>query len=355
MTEGDPGPGGATGPMSVGDTLREARQAQRLTLDDISARTRVPLRHLQAVEADNYAGLPSPTYAVGFARAYARAVGIPDAPVAAQVRAEVNRSGPRKPEYTPFEMADPARVPPRGLTIVALGVAIALLIVGGLWFASTRFQTDAGRDASNAVIATVPAAATTAVPAPTAEGGQVTLAATDDVWLRVYDAGDATLFVGNMKAGDRFDVPAAAREPRVDVGRPDKLAVTLNGSAVPALGTGERPVRGVPVDGGALARRMQGDGVPDAAPTPVGSLSPDAAIAASVATAPVAAAAVGGRIQTRRAVPPRATRLVPRPAPRQALTETQRANLASAAQLRTQTRRQVARRTDRRSARRRDR
>jgi cytoskeletal protein RodZ len=46
-----------------------------MSLAEIGARTRVPLRHLEAIEASNYGALPSPTYAVGFVRAYARALG----------------------------------------------------------------------------------------------------------------------------------------------------------------------------------------------------------------------------------------------------------------------------------------
>lgn len=319
MTDVDPVGSGAAGPTSAGDALKHAREAQGLSLDDISARTRVPVRHLEAVEAGDYRALPSPTYAVGFARAYARAVGLSDATVAGQVRTEVNRIGPRQPEYTPYEMADPARVPSRGIAIVAAGLALALLVLGALWFASTRFG-GAGGDAettpANAVVAAV-----SAVPAPAATptpaGGQVSLVATDDVWLRVYDAADRTLFIGNMKAGDRFDVPADANEPRINVGRPDKLQVTLNGSNVPPLGDGSRPIKDVPVSGDAIQARLSGNPAPGTPATETG---------AAATPTPLAAAAVpaAARPQPRRAAPGRP------------LTETQRANLASAARLRRQ-------------------
>jgi cytoskeleton protein RodZ len=86
----------------------------------------------------------------------------------------------------------------------------------------------------------------------------VTLAATDEVWLRVYDAENKTLYQGTMKQGDRFDVPAGAREPKINVGRPDKLQVTLNGSAVPPLGSGARPIKDVRVDAASIAARLSG-------------------------------------------------------------------------------------------------
>ncbi|WP_375427352.1 helix-turn-helix domain-containing protein [uncultured Sphingomonas sp.] len=329
MTEGDPvqgpvqgsGSSGATGPDTVGDQLRAAREALGLTLDDVGARTRVPLRHLRSIEAGAYAGLPSGAYAVGFARAYARAVGLSDAAVAKEVRVELDRAGPKKVDYTPYEMADPARVPSRGVALVAAGLALAFLILGGLWFASTRFDTGDGAATSppDAVVASTPSAPTPAV-TPTA-GGQVTLAAADDVWLRVYDADDRTLYTGTMKQGERFDVPADARDPRIDVGRPDKLQVTLNGSAVPALGTGERPVNDVRVGGSAIAERIAGGAV--AAPTGTSSAVPAAGAAAAAGTVAAVRARPGPTESQAR--------------PRRVLTETQRANLESAARVRAQT------------------
>ncbi|MFX8086635.1 helix-turn-helix transcriptional regulator, partial [Acinetobacter baumannii] len=91
-----------------------------LTLDDVAARTRVPMRHLEAIELSNYAGLPSPTYAVGFAKAYARAVGLDEVAIGREVRQEVSNS-PRAPEYEPYDVSDPSRLPPRGL---ATGLAV---------------------------------------------------------------------------------------------------------------------------------------------------------------------------------------------------------------------------------------
>jgi transcriptional regulator with XRE-family HTH domain len=322
MTEGDPGVGDGAGAATAGEMLRSAREGQGLSLDEVSARTRVPVRHLEAIEAGAYAALPSPTYAVGFARAHARATGADDVAVAAKVRAELAKIGPRKPEYMPYEMADPARVPSRGIAIIGLGVALGLLIIAALWFGSARFagsSSDEGATPANAVVAAVPAAPSPALTPST--GGQVTLAATDEVWLRVYDAEDATLFIGTMKPGDRFDVPSGARDPKINVGRPDKLTVTLNGSVVPPLGTGERPIKDVAVSGEAIARRISGAPAQPSAGMTGPETSGLAPLGVAAGTAAVVTAA-------RRRAPTPAAR------PRRALTETQRANLASAAQIR---------------------
>ncbi|TPG10389.1 helix-turn-helix domain-containing protein [Sphingomonas oligophenolica] len=305
-------------PRDAKAMLQGAREASGLTLAEIAARTRVPIRHLEAIEAGNYAGLPSPTYAVGFARAHARATGADEVAIARQVRAELNQLGPRTPEYVPYETADPARVPSRGVAIVGVGVALAILILVGLLYGTDLFRGgSAGDQAAVDQIATAPAAVPAAQsPAATTPptGGQVTLAATDEVWLRVYDADDKTLFLGTMKPGDRFDVPADAKDPMINVGRPDKLQITLNGSSVPPLGTGDRPIKDVRVSGAAIAARLNGTPEP----------APSAATGNSTALAPSS--------PTRNARPAaRVTARIPA-APR--LTETQRANLASAGALR---------------------
>ncbi|HEU0043889.1 helix-turn-helix domain-containing protein [Sphingomonas sp.] len=249
-------------PASAGETLRAAREAHGLTIADIVARTRIPTRHLEAIEEGDYAGLPSSTYAVGFAKGYARAVGADEVAIAAQVREEVARLG-RAAAYVPYETADPSRVPSRGVAIAGLGIALAVLILAVLWYGTTLFRgggasEGAGAEQAQVADASVPGAAPVVAPAaPVAPtGGQVILAANDEVWLRVYDADDKTLFIGTMKAGDRFEVPATARDPMINVGRPDKLQVTLNGSAMPPLGTGERPIKDVRVSGAAVAARL---------------------------------------------------------------------------------------------------
>lgn len=266
-------PGNAVAPtMRAGMVLREAREAKGLTLAEVATRTRIPQRHLEAIERSDYASLPSTTYATGFAKAYARAVGADEVAIAQEVRGEVLRMGRRQPEYQPYEIADQSRVPSRGVAVVGLGVALAVLILVGLWYGTDLFRRPGGRDAGASVAgvtsATPTASRPIAVPTATPVGGQVTLAANDEVWLRVYDADDKTLYVGTMKPGERFDVPAGARDPKINVGRPDKLAVTLNGSAIPPLGDGSRPIKDVKVSAQAIAARLSGASTSPAAADP---------------------------------------------------------------------------------------
>ena len=263
-------PGDTPANERVGDRLRRAREAQNLSLAEIGQRTRIPLRHLEAIEATDFAALPSPTYAVGFARAHARAVGIDDVEVAQDVRRAL-ATLPRAPQYAPYETADPDRVPGRGLAAVGVGLALAILILAGLWYATDLFRPGPG-SSEGTMVATPVAAPTAPLPAPivTPTVQQVRLAAGDnEVWLRVYDAADKTLYLGTMKPGEGFDVPPDADGPRINVGRPDQLRITLNGSVLPPLGDGSRPIKDVKVDAASLAARPgSAAAVPDAGAAP---------------------------------------------------------------------------------------
>lgn len=61
---------------SVGNSLREARQAKSLTLDQIHHLTRIPVRSLEAIENDNTTVISSPFLYRSFVRQFADSVGI---------------------------------------------------------------------------------------------------------------------------------------------------------------------------------------------------------------------------------------------------------------------------------------
>lgn len=257
MTEPESGEEATLFPKTAGERLREARVRQNLSLADVAARTRIPMRHLEAIELGDYTGLPSPTYSVGFAKAYARAIGADEVTIGHDVRHEVENN-PRVPEYQPYDTSDPRRLPPRGLASVLGIVAVLIVVALGVWYGTNWFRGDTPVEAP-AVVAPTPAPAVP-ITAPTPAvptGGQVVLTATDVVWLRVYDATGKTLFERELKPGEHYDVPPDANQPMINIGRADKLQVTVNGSAVAPLGTGERAIKDVPISAAALIARNQ--------------------------------------------------------------------------------------------------
>lgn len=58
--------------QALGETLREAREAQALSLEEVEAQTRIRAKFLEALENGDSGVLPSPAHAKGFLRNYAQ-------------------------------------------------------------------------------------------------------------------------------------------------------------------------------------------------------------------------------------------------------------------------------------------
>lgn len=263
MVDGD-GENGEAFPRSAGEQLRAAREAAGLDLADVAAQTRIPQRHLEALENDRFDALPSPTYSVGFAKAHARVTGADEVAVAAAVRAQLDESGRVRSDYVAFEPADPARVPPRYLAWTAALIGV-LLVAGYLIWRNQSLEP-----APEPVVAAAPAEPAAAAPAPAepAADQRVVLTATDRVWLRISDDANPRLFEKEMVAGERYEVPADARNPRILTGRPQALTVTVGDREVPPLGEADTTISNVGVSAEALLARAAPAATPTPAPTP---------------------------------------------------------------------------------------
>lgn len=238
-----------------GATLRAAREAQGLSIQDVATRTRIAQRQLEAVEKDDYTALPGIPYAVGFARAYARAVGVDEVRIAAEVRQAVHNSDLGSNRYEVFEPADPARVPSRTLAWTAAAIAVILVAAFALW--RSQLLTPPTTEEIAQQDAAAPAAQQRAADAASAApvDHTVIFTANDDVWLRIYDEAGERLKDGLMKKGEAFTLPAEARNPMILTGRPQALTVTVGGKAVPPLGAADRTIADVPVSAEALLSR----------------------------------------------------------------------------------------------------
>ncbi len=250
-------------PSTPGAKLRAAREARGLSIQDVATRTRIAVRQLEAVERDDYAALPGIPYAVGFARAYARAVDLDEVEIAAQVRHGVHNSdmGTR---YEAFEPVDPARVPSRTLAWTA-ALIVLLLIVGFTLWRTQLLTPPTGEEIAQEA---APAVARPAGGAPVAPAAQpVVFTAIDDVWLRIVDEAGERLKDGILKKGESFTLPAGAKGPTILTGRPQALSVTVGGKPIPALGAADRTISDVPVSAEALLARGAAP-VPTATPAP---------------------------------------------------------------------------------------
>ncbi|HEX8573081.1 MAG TPA: RodZ domain-containing protein [Allosphingosinicella sp.] len=262
--------------QSVGERLRVAREAKGLSLDDVARQTRIPVRHLEHIEREEWDALPAITYSVGFARSYANTVDLDGGQIGAEVRQQLGGARPGSAAAAPFyEPADPARVPPRSL-LIAAGLIAVLLLVGYLIWRSSAVDEDSPADVaitqSDAPPAANPAAprpAGPAVQAPAPTNGPVVLTAVEDVWLRIDQAGSGpALYMGILKAGQSYQVPAGAQAPRIRTARAHVLKVSVGGAQIPPLGPPETTISNVSLAPADLVARAQGGAQPAAPTTP---------------------------------------------------------------------------------------
>ena len=259
--EGPPEIGG------IGAQLKAAREARGLTLEQVAAETRIPQRHLVTIEAGNFAALPARTYAIGFTRTYAKAVGLDDGKVADRVRAELDAQETGSRARAPgFEPGDPARVPSRALGwIMALAV---VLVLAGLFVVFRPYFSPAAElpslvEQQEAEQAAAARPAQRPAAAPADASGPVIFTALEETWVRFYTP-EGTLSEMVMARGDTYTVPANAAQPMLRTGRPDALQITVGGRPVPRLSEEQQVVSDVLVTAQALLTR----GRPTAAATP---------------------------------------------------------------------------------------
>ena len=118
LVVGEPGPAEASesciieasGDVSdAGIVLRRAREAGGYSLQDVAAATRISQRFLAAIEASEYASFRAPLYAIGFAKTFARHVGVSECWVAEAVRERIAGERPVPPANPPSRHGSPAR------------------------------------------------------------------------------------------------------------------------------------------------------------------------------------------------------------------------------------------------------
>ena len=237
--EGGRAGGGVEG--SLGEQLRQARLVRGVNLREVAEQTRITMRHLEAIEADDYNALPGGIFNKSFIKSYARHVGFPEARAlelyeqTARERGFQNEEPATSPQRSRVYMGETSRSPlmTYGLSAVIVGVLI-LLVYGVL-----NYYRGKDPEGPSAAAATpTPAAAAqqqtpaTPTPPPAAEGFKVQLKAARAFWLTSWQEGEKKRgrFL-KPDAPEEFE-PTAPLNLHFDQTSADALQVTVNGRAL---------------------------------------------------------------------------------------------------------------------------
>ena len=224
----------------IGDTLREARMRQGLDIVDVESRTKIRAKYLRALENEEWALLPGPTFVRTFLRTYAEAVGLdPHALVEAY---REKHDAEDEPEAQQPLAATPRRTrpdrrrapgPPGPLAV--LGGVVVLVLVGllVLGLLGGEDEDPAGQNAQDTATTRTQTAARRPPrrpeprPAPTGVTVKIEPEAPTYVCMDSGDGSDK-VFEGILEEGRTFK---NARELRLNLGK-RAVTVTANGKLV---------------------------------------------------------------------------------------------------------------------------
>lgn len=283
-TTDTPSEAGASGTnTSVGARLRSAREAQGRSLADISAATKVPVRMLEAIERMDLAALPHGPYATGFARSYARAVGLNAEATANDMRQALHADSiGLVSALSQYEPADPARVPPSRVVWISLAI-VALVAAGyGVW-RSDILSSGPAVPATTATAGDADAAAPKVsappppLPAPTVTipaDAPVLISASQQLYFVLEDANGRNQFDLTLNAGEYYTVKANQRGLFVRTATPEAMKLVVGGNPLPPIGTPGTPLSGVGLDPASLSRIASGQWTPPTPATPTASTAP---------------------------------------------------------------------------------
>ncbi|MEQ1662681.1 MAG: RodZ domain-containing protein [Thiobacillus sp.] len=252
---------------SVGAQLREARETQGLSVDEVATRLRLMQRQIVAMESDDFNSLGQPVFARGFVRNYARLLDVAPEPLLEQMTGA--------PEIKIEAVAAP--VPPSSNWFASpwlLGLLFGLLLllavpVGLYWWLNSAPEDEpvAVTSKQDSFVKPVPAKQMTLVPAPalpapaevlpetvdatpvatpattvepplvneapapSAVRGVVKLAFGDDSWVEVKDATGRMVHRQLNKAGSQVEIQGQPPFELV-VGNAAQAQMSYNGRVI---------------------------------------------------------------------------------------------------------------------------
>jgi cytoskeleton protein RodZ len=113
---------------SLGDYLRREREVRHMSLQDMSAATKIQLRFLEALEQDNYDQLPPTPFVVGFLRSYAQCLSLAPDDIVAAYHAHYGSS--EEAESLRLSVTPPARRFNKRFVLVGLGLLAVVAVLG---------------------------------------------------------------------------------------------------------------------------------------------------------------------------------------------------------------------------------
>lgn len=247
-------------PEILGKTLKKAREAKQLSVDEISERTRIPRKIISAIEEDRLGEISSVFYARGFVRSYSKFLGCGDEKAVREYL-----TGSEKKREEPRLLLENERVPGDWFIKYRKNIAVVVFVIFGIWMLGlglVRVKKFAGNvsvkyraylakkkeDAAGKALKVKPvtppeekkgkgekkAGSASMAEAKKTAGVELEITALDNTWIQVKSSGEL-LFKGIFKKGS-MDTWHAKKEITLELGNAGDVRLKVNGRDVGSPG-----------------------------------------------------------------------------------------------------------------------
>jgi cytoskeletal protein RodZ len=231
--------------VSVGETLTRARQERGLSVEDVTAATRIRAGLIRSIENDEFGPCGGAVYARGHIRSISRVLDIDPAPLVAEFDRTHSDEAPPQPALVPGAAIDPevAHAEPKranwaaamAVALVAICILAAVSLVSGNKGSSSQQTADNGNPTPTPTKA---APSTPGTPPPSAVAqlsGATALVrvVADRTWLQVWTIDGHELYQGILTKGDS-KVFRNKRGLRLLIGNAPAVDLVANGRDIGA-------------------------------------------------------------------------------------------------------------------------
>ncbi len=201
--------------MDIGSKLKEKRQDLGLSVEDISARTLISVKYLQAIEENKFSEIPADVMTLGFIKNYSVALGLnPD-----EIISEYKKSNPIQfPKITTVRIKNGPVKKNINIKIVPvlITVVVALFIFGLIKIVSNIAKSDKISETISVQQAV--------------KKNHLEIQTTDNVWIRIKE-GENPIFEGIIPP-NTIKTFESAEQFSLRIGNLLGLTVSLNGTPV---------------------------------------------------------------------------------------------------------------------------
>lgn len=229
--------------MSVGETLTRAREAAGLTVEDLSAQTRIRAGLIRQIEGDDFAGCGGAVYARGHLRSLAKVIGLDADELVAQFdRSHADEPAPALvpvPAVDPHEAARADRKQPNWAAAMAVALVVICVLAGISLIGNRGSSSHNTADRSQPPASPAPSATSSSPKPASPPPGSVARVRTDQAialirvtsdqtWMSVSTLSGRLLFQGLLGAGQQR-IFKDAKGLRLIIGNAPAVDLVANG------------------------------------------------------------------------------------------------------------------------------